>query len=170
MKAGWGIVLLAAAATACGLPPMVSDTGYAGSWRGGNDRIWSIVAIARSADGYRVKVTVRSADKKWETTCSWQGECEMGSADRKVFRYAVRSWVEPGSGRLRIEFDGKGIDDPAKIDHYVDEFVVGPGGLHMDGFTIERNGTVYAENARPKRTYTKIANSVGGAAHETAGR
>ena len=39
-------MFLAAACTACSLPPMISDTGYRGTWSRGNVRNVSIVAIA----------------------------------------------------------------------------------------------------------------------------
>ena len=49
MKSGTrhvGVLFVALCAlAACDLPPMISDTGYRGTWGRGNDRNVSIVAI-----------------------------------------------------------------------------------------------------------------------------
>lgn len=166
MRRSLAILVAAFVAASCGLPPMISDTGYVGTWRGGNDRVVSLVAIARAADGYRVRVDLRTDDASWVTACAWDGTCEHRVKGVPTYRYRVRSWVEPETHRLRVEFDGHGVADPGTTDHYVDEFVVQPGGMRLECSTILRNGTTYPDNARPKRTFAKVANGVAASSAE----
>ena len=54
------VVGMAAMLAACGVPPMVSDTGYLGTWSRGNERSVSIVAITRVEDRGLFRWTKRS--------------------------------------------------------------------------------------------------------------
>ena len=77
MRSAGATVLLAACA-ACLLPPMISDTGYVGTWSRGNDRNISIVAITERNGRWFFRWTKRSYDGKLTVLCDWGGGAKSG--------------------------------------------------------------------------------------------
>ena len=154
---GWAVVV---ATLGCRPDSRVSDTGYAGTWRHGNERVTSTISIVRDRDGYRFRWGLHSADGNWEVECDWQGLCKEYVDGGQSAEYGFRTWVDPSSKHLMVECKGK-ISRPDEADEdYIDELVVEPGGLSLSSYTLERRGTTYGKDARPLHTFQKVSDTV----------
>ncbi len=147
------------AAIGCGGPPEVSDTGYEGTWRRGNDRAQSVISIARADGGLRVRVLVER-DGKPGLVCDWNGDCERRHESGEVDRYRFRSELDPRSGRLIVSYDITTAADPDQSERYVDEYVLEPDGRSLRVETVERNGETLPPGARPMRVFSKVDDRV----------
>lgn len=161
MKAGrrvaWAIVV---ASLGCSPDSRVSDTGYAGTWKRGNDRVNSTISILRDGEQFLFRWGLHSADGKWDVECDWKGHCKEFVDERQSSEYNFRSWVDPSSGHLMVECKGR-ITEPSEADEqYVDELVVEPGGLSLSSYTRERRGQKFGEDSRPLRTFKKVSDKV----------
>src|SRR5258705_11107985 len=67
------IALAATMLSACDLPPMLSDTGYRGTWQRGNVRNISLVAITEVGGRWYFRWTKRSFDGRLTVLCEWDG-------------------------------------------------------------------------------------------------
>lgn len=153
-------VLLSALARGCAGKPAASDTGYAGTWGQGNDRIRSTLSIVREGDGWRARISVRSSDGTYAMRSGWDGRGESIQDGAKTYDLDFRTAVDPGTGRLRVECAGTPLASSNAPIHYVDELVVEPGGLTLSVYTLERGGQRFEADARPRREFTKVSDEV----------
>jgi hypothetical protein len=146
------------ALAACGLPPMVSDTGYLGTWSRGNDRNVSIVAIARSGDRWWFRWTKRSFDGKLSVLCGWDGHCEEHLLGELVATYDITTRYE--DGKLCTDTIEKRLAPEPTTLQYTDVMEVTDGGRTLWNYTSDRNGEHYEGMARPMRSFSKVADAV----------
>lgn len=145
----------------CGCTPEVSDTGYVGTWTRGSPRSTSTIAIFRDENGYRFRWKVDTPDGRWRVRCDWNGRCEEHVEGEKVAEYVFVTRLDPSTGHLLVECTGKVTKPkPAEI-HYLDELVVSPNGKELLSYTRERAGQHFEGNARPVRSFRKVADEVG---------
>lgn len=146
----------------CHLAPRISDTGYTGTWAQGNDRVVSIVAIARAGDGYLFRWRKRSYDGVLEIRCGWDGRCEERLKGATMATYEFKTRVDSKTGHLVVACKEHRLA-PEKVEiEYTDELVVEPGGKVLTSYVIERGGTKYTGGERPMRSFEKIADGVAG--------
>lgn len=155
-----GLAVLAALASCCFARPDVSNTSYAGTWERGNERIRSTLAIVRDGDAWRARLSVRSSDGTYSIRSGWDGRGEERQDGAKTHDLAFRTFVDPASGRLRLECKATPGNPSRKPMHYVDELVVEPGGLTLSAYTVERDGARYEGDSRPRREFKKVSNEV----------
>jgi hypothetical protein len=156
-----GALSLVLAATGCDREPVVTDTGYVGTWARGTGRARSMIAIRRAgADGYAFRWGVSTPDDKWRVTCRWDGSCEEFVDGRRTSTYRFRTFVDPGTGRLRVTCTGTVTHPKPLAVHYVDELVVEPGGRVLWSYTVARGDQRFEGEARPKRSFEKVADAV----------
>jgi hypothetical protein len=153
-------VLVAGMLSACGLPPMISNTGYCGTWSRGNDRNVSIVAIVQAGGRYRFRWTKRSFDGKLAITCDWDGRCEERLNRALVATYAIATSYDAQTGVLSTETVEDRIVPTKQTFRYTDVMEVKDGGLTLWNYTTERDGQRYENSARPMRSFSKVADSV----------
>ncbi len=160
------VALLCALATGCAGDVAVSDTGYAGTWSRGPAHAKSIVAIARVGDGYRFRWTKITREPrglrrvKLEVRCDWDGQCVETLDGRKIAEHRFRTWTDPDSGHLMVEWSERRLGPEPRESRTVDELVVEPGGRVLWSYTIERDGRRFEGEARPKRSFTKVADAI----------
>jgi hypothetical protein len=154
----WG--LLALLLVACCGKPKVSDTGYAGTWVRGNERIRSSLAIVRDGGVWRARIGVKSADGTYAIAAGWDGTGEEVQNGAKLRDLAFRTSMDPASGHLRIECTGTPAEPSRMPMHYVDELVVEQGGLTLSAYTVERDGTRFTGESRPRREFEKASDEV----------
>ena len=94
------LLLAVAMLSACGLPPMISDTGYRGTWSRGNDRNVSIVAIIEIDGRWFFRWTKRSFDRKFTVLCDWGGRCEERLNGNLLATYAITTRYDPAARTL----------------------------------------------------------------------
>jgi hypothetical protein len=157
---GAAALLIALAAAGCAGKPRLSDTGYEGTWGRGNERIRSTIAIARDGERWLVRIGVRSSDGSYAVRCGWDGLCEEIQDGERIYDHRFVTSVDPESGYLRVECIGTPAGPARKPVHYVEEWVVAPGGLSLTAFTVERDGHMYEGEARPRRDYEKLSDEV----------
>jgi hypothetical protein len=146
--------------SSCGLPPMISDTGYRGTWSRGNDRNVSIVAIAEVDGRWFFRWTKRSFDGKFTILCDWEGRCEERLNGKVLATYAITTRYDAHSGVLSTEaVEEREIPDKQTF-RYTDVMEVKNDGRTLWNYTTDRDGQHYDGTARPMRSFTKIANSV----------
>ena len=155
-----GVSLLLAVCAACDLPPMISDTGYVGTWSRGNDRNVSIVAIAELNGRWFFRWTKHSFDGKLTIHCDWEGRCEERLNGALAATYAITTHFDGASRTLSTETIEERIVPSALTLRYTDVMEVKDAGLTLWNFTMERNGQHYEGPARPQRSFAKVSNSV----------
>lgn len=161
MRAGGIAVLsLACLAASCGGEPVVSDTGYTGTWTRGTDRARSTVSIVPDGDGYRFRVEISTDDDSRTMTCDWDGRCEEVVGGRPVADHRFTTSVDPDSGHLIVACEVRRADDGEVLDRFVDELVVESGGRVLQVYTIERKGEPLKRGFGGKRTFEKISDEV----------
>ncbi len=153
-------VLVAVALAGCGGNARVSDTGYAGTWVRGNERIRSTLAIVRDGDRFRTRIGVRSSDGTYAIRAGWEGAGEEVQDGAKTYVLVYRTTVDPATAHLRVECTGTPAVPSRKPMRYVDELVVEPGGLTLSAYTLERDGQRYEGDARPRREFRKASDEV----------
>jgi len=154
------LLLTLAMLSSCGLPPMISDTGFRGTWSRGNDRNVSIVAIAEVDGRLMFRWTKRSFDRKFTILCDWEGRCEERLNGKLLATYAIITRYDTHSGALSTETLEERVVPDKQTFRYTDVMEVKDGGRTLWNFTSEREGQHYDGTARPMRSFTKIANSV----------
>jgi hypothetical protein len=155
-----GAVLAAALAAACPGKPLVSDTGYAGTWGHGNDRIRSTLSVVRDGSGFRARIAVRSSDGTYALRSGWDGRGEAVQDGVKTYDLVFRTFVDPRTARLWVECTGTPLMPSRAPIHDVDELVVEPGGLALSAYTIERGDQRFEGEARPRREFAKRSDEV----------
>lgn len=156
------LTAIALAAMGCGggLPHVVSDTGYQGTWQRGNERVKSTISIVEVDGEYRFRWSKTSADGKVKVSCTWEGLCEEFVDGEKTSDYTFRTWMDAESGHLRVECNGEVYrPTPAKI-HYIDELVLRKKGLVLRSHTIEDAGGTYEVGSGSLVTFTKVSDHV----------
>ena len=154
------LLLALCALAACGLPPMISDTGYRGTWRRGNDLNVSIVAITESSGTWYFRWSRRSSDGKYNVVCDWDGSCDEWLDGKRVATYTVTTRFDPASGLLSTDTVEERLDPRKETRRYSDVMEVKDGGLTLWNYTTDRDGQHFEGTGRPMRSFTKIANSV----------
>lgn len=155
-----GAVVLAAACSACDLPPMISNTGYRGTWSRGNDRNVSIVAITEVGGRWYFRWTKRSFDGKLTILCDWDGRCEERLNGQFVARYTIAVQYDAPSGKLSTDtIESRAIPDE-KTFRYSDVMEVKDGGRTLWNYTTDRDGKHLEGGERPMRSFSKVADSV----------
>ena len=158
-KAGSGALVLLLAWGGCAKTPVVSDTGYSGTWERGTEVVKSRLAIVELGGAYHVRWTRLSADGRWKTLCDWNGRCEEFVDDEKTSDYTFKAWVDPDSQLLRVECTGF-VQKPNEAHfHWIDELLVKDDGRRLVARTLEEQGRVY-EGTKPKRNFKKVSNDV----------
>ena len=147
---------------ACTVRPRVTNTGYTGTWSGGNDRIVSMIAIAKSGDRYFFRWFKHSSDRAFDVDCGWDGQCEERLLGRRVATYDFAARLDPATGHLMVECHERRFIPQTLEIHFVDELVVEPGGRVLRSYTIERDGQRMQGLSRPVRSFVKIADAVAG--------
>ena len=165
-----GMVLSAALVAGCGGKAKVTDTGYAGTWTQGNERIRSTLAIVRDGTSWRTRVGVRSADRSFAILSGWDGRGEKDQDGAKTYDLVFRTDTDEATGHLRVTCEGSPADPARKPFHYVDELRVEPGGIKLSAFTVERDGQRFEPDARPRREYEKVSDAVAEPPPEGGGR
>jgi hypothetical protein len=154
------ITLVAMGCGGGGLPDVVTDTGYQGTWQRGNERVKSTIAIVEVEGEYLFRWSVNSADGKWKVTCDWNGRCEEIIDGEKASEYAFRTWTDEESGQLRVECNGNIYGPPPVEVHYIDVLVPRKNGTVLRSHTIEDVNGTYEVGGGPRRDFTKISDHV----------
>lgn len=167
MKARWSArVSVCLLAAGCAGDLVVSDTGYVGTWSRGSAHVKSIVTIARVGEEYRFRWRKVSREPrglrrvKLEVRCDWDGKCVETLEGKKIAEHQFRTWTDPKSGHLMVEWLERRLEPELRESLAVDELVVEPGGRGLWSYTIERNGETFEGEARPKRFFTKVADAI----------
>ena len=161
-----GIVLAMLTAPGCmpDLPPMISDTGYEGTWSRGNARGNSIVAIHRQGDRYLfrwTKVTYGpGGERKLDVHCDWDGRCTEVLNGETLATYAFRTWTDEATGRLMVEGIEERLSPERFTNRFVDELVLEDEGRTLRRYTLERMGQTFSGVGRPMATFEKVANGI----------
>jgi hypothetical protein len=141
-----------------------------GTWALGSPQATSTIAIFRDDAGYRFRWKLETPSGKWRVRCDWDGRCEEYVDGEKAADYVFTTRQDSATGHLLVECTGKVIKPKRAEIHYLDELVVEPGGLTLWSYSIERGGQRFEGNARPKRSYRKVADEVGEKPRAKAGR
>ncbi len=158
----WIVAVCGVAAVACTARPIVTDTGYTGTWSRGNGVVYSVVAIDKRGDRYAFRWSKHSSQEDLDIRCGWDGRCEELFRGHRDATYEFSTRVDPVTHHLLVECDERRVA-PEKLDlHYVDELVVEPGGKVLWSYTIERNGERFEGNARPMRSFEKVSDGFAG--------
>lgn len=153
-----GIGLAAALLASCSSTPIVSNTGYQGTWSRGSDQITSTIALVVRNDEAWFRWNRRSADGNLVVRCGWEGHCEEFQGAEKISEFEFRAWLEPTNGRMRIAGRHKLLDQKAEI-RWIDELEVIEGGTALRVVTLERDGTVF-DRDHPTYEFRKAADVV----------
>jgi len=154
------LLLTVALLSSCGLPPMISDTGYRGTWSRGNDRNVSIVAIAEVDGRWFFRWTKRTFDRKFTILCDWEGRCEERLNGKLIATYAMTTRYDAATETLSTETVEERMVPDRQTFRYTDVMEVNDNGRTLWNYTSDRDGQHYEGAARPKRSFAKIANSV----------
>jgi hypothetical protein len=155
-----GLLIPLCALAACGLPPMISDTGFRGTWSRGNDRNVSIVAITESSGTWYFRWSRRSWDGKIVIACDWDGTCREWLDGELAATYTVTTRFDPASGLLSTDTIEERTGPRKETRRYSDVMEIKDGGLTLWNYTTDRDGQHFEGEGRPMRSFTKIANSV----------
>lgn len=153
-----GIAGTLALAASCTMKPSVSDTGYQGTWSRGNDRVRSTIAIVVRDETIGFRWNQRLADGTVVVRCGWEGRCDGLTDGKKTSEYEFRAWIEPSSGKLRVDARHNLFQQDLVI-HWIDELTVGEGGTSLLVETIERDGVTFDGNG-PRYGFVKDADRV----------
>jgi len=154
------VVGMAAMLAACGVPPMVSDTGYLGTWSRGNERSVSIVAITRVEDRWLFRWTKRSYDGKFSILCDWHGHCEEKLNGRLVATYAIATRYDDTTGMLSTDTVEDRQVPEKRTFRYTDVMEVKDAGQTLWNYTVERDGQHFKGSERPQRSFAKVADGI----------
>ncbi|HZN54018.1 MAG TPA: hypothetical protein VFB67_01735 [Candidatus Polarisedimenticolaceae bacterium] len=154
------LFVLAGLAIACRREPTISDTGYAGTWARGTERLRSIVAIKKDDGGYRFRWSQVSKDERWRLRCDWEGRCEEFFAGKPIARYSFETYVDPATGHLMVRSARTGATRHGDDHTDLDELVVEPGGRRLTAYTIEKNGATFVRGGGPTRLFEKVSDAV----------
>jgi hypothetical protein len=158
---GHGAVLgMVLAATACRFAPMVTDSGYKGTWSRGNDRNVSIVAITQVGGAWKFRWTKRSFDGKLTILCDWDGRCEERLNGKLVAQYVISLRFDTADGKLYTDTVEDRVIPDKQTFRYTDVMEVENGGRTLWNYTVDRDGQHYDGLARPRRSFTKVADCV----------
>lgn len=145
-------------------PPLVSDTGYEGTWSRGNMRGNSIVAIVRVGDEYRFRWSKRTyapgGEEKLVVACDWEGRCTETLNGKVLATYRFRTWVDDSTGRLHVEGVEDRVEPERFTNRFVDELVVEDGGRTLWRYTKERMGQSFEGVGRPMASFSKVSDGI----------
>ena len=143
----------------------VTDTGYVGTWRRGNDRAASTLAIVRDGDGYRVRwrKTSREPDgtEKLKVRCDWNGDCVETLNGELQATHRMRTRVDPATGHLIVETHEERTVPVPLVNDYLEEYVVEDGGRRLVAYTLERGGQRFEKGpGQPRPSFEKVSDAV----------
>jgi hypothetical protein len=154
-------LLLAMTMVSCGdLPPMVSDTGYRGTWSRSNQHNISIVSITDVGGRWFFRWTKRTYDGQLTILCDWDGRCEERLKGKLTATYTMTTRYDVVTGKLYTDTVETRRVPGEQVFRYTDVMEVTDGGRTLWNFTTDRDGQHYEGGARPMRSFRKIANSV----------
>jgi hypothetical protein len=156
------IVLLAGCA---GAPvdeaePEIPGAEYIGTWSRGSDVSRSMIAIYHDGEQWLFRWRVRTEEGNWRVDCDWDGHCEEFVDGEKVGDHYFEVWLDEATGHLMVECNVDVFKPRAYRAHFIDELVVENDGTTLWSYTVERNGTRYEGDARPRRTLEKTSDTV----------
>jgi hypothetical protein len=154
------LVLVLTGTLACNLPPMISDTGYRGTWGRGSAQDVSIVAITEVAGRWYFRWTKRSFDGKQTVLCDWGGHCEEQFNGRAAATYTITTRYDAGAKTLATDTVEERVYPSSHIYHYSDVMEVADSGLTLWNYTTDREGQHFEGGGRPMRSFSKVSNSV----------
>ena len=161
MKSLWVLLSCGLVAASCNTEPVVSDTGYVGTWTRGNERVRSTISIYPDGESYLFRLSVDSDRAPGrEVRCDWDGSCTELIAGEKARDYLFKTWVHPETEHLMVEYDVWTAKPRTLESHYVDELVLEAGGLALTAYTVERDGRKLERGAAPERSFKKVADRV----------
>jgi hypothetical protein len=160
------LCLVVAMSSGCNLPPMVSDTGYRGTWSRSNARNVSIVSITEVGGRWFFRWAKRTFDGKLVIMCDWDGHCEERLNGQLTATYAMTARYDDAAGLLYTDTVEERQLPEKQTFRYTDVMEVTDGGLTLWNFTTDRDGSHFEGGARPQRSFRKIANSVPGLPRE----
>lgn len=144
--------------------PLVSDTGYEGTWSRGNMRGNSIVAIVRVGDAYRFRWSKRTyapgGEAKLVVVCDWEGRCTETLNGKVLATYRFRTWLDETTGRLHVEGVEDRVEPERFTNRFVDELVVEDEGRTLWRYTKERMGQSFEGVGRPMASFSKLSDGI----------
>jgi len=162
MRSVTTLLLAVAMLAGCDLPPMVSDTGYRGTWSRSNRHNISIVSITEVGGRWFFRWTKRTFDGQLVILCDWDGRCEERLNGTLAATYAVTTRFDAATGELYTDTVEERQLPGKQTFRYTDVMEVRDGGLTLWNFTTDRDGSHFEGGERPQRSFSKIANSVPG--------
>ena len=147
-------------APSCGIEPILSDTGFTGTWSRGNDRNVSILAIVARDGGFRFRWIKRSFDGKYNVLCDWDGRCEERLNGELLATYTMQVRYVTETGALYTDTVEERQFPERQTFRYTDQLEVTDGGTTLWSYTTERDGRTYEATGRPKRSFAKVSNAV----------
>jgi hypothetical protein len=156
----WWVAVACLGVAGCIGPPLVTNSGYTGTWSRGRDRSPSILAIVKVGDVYRVRWSKRTEDGRLQIKCNWDGACEEFFEGAKVADYQFGSWLDAESGHLFVEVVEKRTVPTVFEQRYTDELVLDPGGKILHSHTVERNGERFPLGEGSSRSFDKVSDGV----------
>jgi hypothetical protein len=157
---GATVLAMCLGAPSCGIEPVLSDTGFAGTWSRGNERNVSILAIAARDGAFRFRWIKRSFDGKLSIVCGWDGNCEERLNGTLVATYTMQARYVAATGALYTDTVEERQFPERQTFRYTDQLEVTDGGTTLWSYTTERDGRHYEDGARPKRSFAKVSNAV----------
>ncbi|HEX4825664.1 MAG TPA: hypothetical protein VFV19_15285 [Candidatus Polarisedimenticolaceae bacterium] len=155
---GAAVLAIVSLLGACGVPPTISDTGYRGTWRRGNDRNVSIVAITRVGERWLFRWTKRSFDGKYSILCDWNGHCEEKLNGQLVATYAITTRYD--DAKLYTDTVEERLIPDKQTFRYTDVMEVKDDGMTLWNYTLDRDGNHYEGAGRPQRSFAKVADGI----------
>jgi hypothetical protein len=159
-RAKLAVTFVAFIGGACHFQPMITDTGYKGTWSRGNARNVSIIAITEVDGTWKFRWTKRSFEGKLMILCDWDGRCEERLNGKLVATYAITTRFDSTSGLLHTDTVESRVFPDIQTFRYSDVMEVEDGGFTLWNYTVDRDGQHYEGVARPKRSFSKVADSV----------
>jgi hypothetical protein len=154
------LVAALAATVACGLPPMVSNTGYRGTWGRRSAFGQSIVAIVEHNGRWRLRWSTTSLDGKDTVRCDWDGRCEERRAGRLLATYTITTRYDTVTNILAADTVEERLSPTKMTLRYSEVAELDDAGRTLRLRTTERGGQHFEGTARPQRLFTKLADSV----------
>ena len=154
------IGLAVAVTGSCNLPPMISDTGCRGTWRRNAGPIELIAAITEVEGRWYFRWTRISRDGSQKVTCAWNGPCEERLNGKIAATYAITTRFDDARHALAIDTIEERVYPSKKTVRSSEILEVTDSGRTLLIFTTDRDGQHFEGGARPRRAFSKVADSV----------
>jgi hypothetical protein len=137
----------------------ITDIGFVGTWKRELAGGYSILAIDKTENDYRVRWS--KIDKLETTSCDDAGMCDTYVGDRKVYEWRIRAFLRPPSEDLFVELSGIPLDGATASVGYTDRLVLESGGLELLSYPAGENGDTRDPASKPLR-FRKISDDPAG--------